>query len=90
MTGGVCFVHDPSAAILARINTQLVDARRPESGELDEVRTLLERHATLTGSERARSLLADWEAAGSAFWRVAPHGTLSSVERSDRGVRAAA
>jgi glutamate synthase domain-containing protein 3 len=89
MTGGVCFVHDPSAVILARINTQLVEARRPEGSELDDVRTLLERHATLTGSSRAWELLDDWEATGSAFWRVAPRGGLSRVERSDRGVQAA-
>jgi glutamate synthase (ferredoxin) len=88
MTGGVCFVHDPSANILARINTQLVEARRPEGSELDEVRTLLERHVTLTGSTRAQRLLDDWEASGMGFWRVAPRGKLSSVERSDRGVGA--
>jgi glutamate synthase domain-containing protein 3 len=81
-------VYDPSAAILARINTQLVDARRPEGSELEEVRRLLEMHAELTGSDRAGRLLADWESAGSAFWRVAPQGNLSRVERSERGVHA--
>jgi glutamate synthase (ferredoxin) len=89
MTGGVCYVYDPSAAILARINTQLVEARRPEGSELNEVRRLLETHAELTGSDRAGRLLEDWEAGGSAFWRVAPQGKLSRVERSERGVQAA-
>jgi glutamate synthase domain-containing protein 3 len=89
MTGGVCFVYDSSAAVLARINTQLVEARRPEGSELDDVRTLVEQHAELTGSELAHRLLGDWEVAGSAFWRVAPRGKLSAVERSERGVGAA-
>jgi glutamate synthase (ferredoxin) len=89
MTGGVCYVYDPSAAILARINTQLVEARRPEGSELNEVRRLLETHAELTGSDRAGRLLEDWEAGGSAFWRVAPQGKLSRVERGERGVQAA-
>ena len=88
MTGGACLVHDPSANILARLNAQLVEARRPEGSELDEIRTLLERHAGLTGSRRARALLDDWEAAGSAFWRIAPRGKLARVERSERGVGA--
>ena len=89
MTGGVCFVYDPTAAILARINTQLVEARRPEGSELDQVRELLETHVDLTGSSRARRLLDDWDTSGSAFWRVAPRGKLSQVERSERGVGAA-
>ena len=88
MTGGVCYVHDPSANILARLNTQLVEARRPEGGELDDVRALLDQHVALTGSSRARQLLDDWDAAGRALWRVAPRGKLSAVERSDRGVGA--
>jgi glutamate synthase (ferredoxin) len=89
MTGGVCFVHDPSANILARINTQLVEARRPEGSELEAVHALLEQHVALTGSARAQGLLDAWEASGMAFWRVAPRGKLSSVERSERGVGAA-
>jgi glutamate synthase (ferredoxin) len=89
MTGGVCFVHDPSAAILARINAQLVEARRPEGSELGEVYRLLETHVRLTGSVRARGLLDDWEAAGSALWRIAPRGKLSRMERTERGVQAA-
>jgi glutamate synthase domain-containing protein 3 len=53
------------------------------------VRRLLETHAILTASGRARVLLDDWEAAGSAFWRIAPRGKLSRVERSERGMQAA-
>ncbi|CAN5872209.1 glutamate synthase large subunit [soil metagenome] len=86
MTGGVCYVHDPAATILARINTQLVEARRLEGGDVDEVHTLLRCHADLTGSVRATGLLDDWDAAAQGFWRVAPRGRLSRVERIDRGV----
>ncbi len=86
MTGGVCYVHDPAANILARINTQLVEARRLEGGDLDDVRSLVGLHAELTGSHRAAQLLADWDAVAQGFWRIAPRGRLSRVERSDRGV----
>jgi glutamate synthase (ferredoxin) len=86
MTGGVCYVHDPAATILARINTQLVEARRPEGGDLDDVLALVTTHADLTGSRRARALLADWDRASQGFWRIAPRGRLSRFERSDRGV----
>jgi glutamate synthase (ferredoxin) len=89
MTGGVCYVHDPSANILARVNTQLVEAQRPEGGELEGVRALVMAHAEATGSLRARRMLDDWDATAAAFWRIAPRGRLSRVERSDQGVGAA-
>jgi glutamate synthase domain-containing protein 2/glutamate synthase domain-containing protein 1/glutamate synthase domain-containing protein 3 len=86
MTGGVCYVHDRSAAILARINTQLVEARRLEGGDLDQVRVLITRHVELTGSARGRELLDDWDEAAGDLWRIGPRGKLSRFERSDRGV----
>jgi glutamate synthase domain-containing protein 2/glutamate synthase domain-containing protein 1/glutamate synthase domain-containing protein 3 len=86
MTGGVCYVHDPGAAILARINTQLVEARRLEGGDLDDLLALVSTHADVTGSQRARALLDDWDRAAQGFWRIAPRGRLARFERSDRGV----
>jgi glutamate synthase domain-containing protein 3 len=86
MTGGVCYVHDPAATILARINTQLVEARRLEGGDLDEVLALVMTHADVTGSQRARTLLDDWDRTAQGLWRIAPRGRLSRFERSDRGV----
>jgi glutamate synthase domain-containing protein 2/glutamate synthase domain-containing protein 1/glutamate synthase domain-containing protein 3 len=86
MTGGVCYAFDPAAKILARINAQLVEARSLEGSDVDEVRELLERHVELTGSERARRLLAEWDEAAGGFWRIAPRGRLARFERSDRGV----
>ena len=74
--------------IVVDMNEQLVEARRPQGSELDTVHTLVRQHAELTGSARASGLLDDWEAAGSAFWRIAPRGKLSRVERSERGVQA--
>ncbi|MFP4312017.1 MAG: glutamate synthase-related protein, partial [Nitriliruptoraceae bacterium] len=72
MSGGECFVHDPRGEVLARVNRQLVEARRPDGGQLARVRQLVEEHATVTGSRRAAALLADWERGSEAFWRVAP------------------
>jgi glutamate synthase (NADPH/NADH) large chain len=34
---------------------------------------MIERHATLTDSERARALLADWDKARGKFVKVFPH-----------------
>ena len=80
MTGGVCYVLDESSEILARVNGQLVEARRPESAQLARLRGLVERHVELTGSARGAALLANWEVGSGAFWRIAPRGELARVE----------
>jgi len=82
MTGGECFVLDEHAEILARINGQLVDARRPNSAQLDRAYALIARHAEVTESARARALLADWHQASHALWRVAPRDEMSRVEQT--------
>jgi glutamate synthase domain-containing protein 3 len=83
MSGGQCFVHDPSAEVLARVNRQLVEARRPDGAQLAELRELVETHATVTGSARAAALLEDWEHAGEGFWRIAPKTELDRVAASE-------
>jgi len=79
MSGGECFVHDPRGEVLARVNRQLVEARRPDGGQLARVRALVEEHATVTGSSRARSLLSDWPRAADAFWRIGPKTEMDRV-----------
>jgi glutamate synthase domain-containing protein 2/glutamate synthase domain-containing protein 1/glutamate synthase domain-containing protein 3 len=85
MTGGECYVYDPTAQILARVNGQLVDTRRPDSAQLARLRDLLARHVELTESVVGLRLLEDWERAAAAFWRIAPRGELSRVEAAHEG-----
>jgi glutamate synthase domain-containing protein 2/glutamate synthase domain-containing protein 1/glutamate synthase domain-containing protein 3 len=85
MSGGQAFVYDPTAQVLAKVNRQLVEARRPDGYELDQIRELVARHATLTGSERSRELLDDWDLVAEHFWRVAPKTALEKVGASDAG-----
>jgi glutamate synthase domain-containing protein 2/glutamate synthase domain-containing protein 1/glutamate synthase domain-containing protein 3 len=84
MSGGECFVHDRSGDVLARVNRQLVEARRPDGVQLTRLRELVEQHATLTGSRRAVALLDDWEAAAEGFWVVAPKTELDRVAATER------
>ena len=73
MTGGACFVHDASTAILGRVNTELVDARRASLADLDHAHDLLTVHAEATGSPRAGDVLARWDEVAPEFWKIAPH-----------------
>jgi glutamate synthase domain-containing protein 2/glutamate synthase domain-containing protein 1/glutamate synthase domain-containing protein 3 len=79
MSGGEVFVHDTAGEVLARVNRQLVEARRPDGPQLARLRELVTTHATLTGSRRAEALLADWSAALEGFWRIAPKTELDRV-----------
>jgi glutamate synthase domain-containing protein 2/glutamate synthase domain-containing protein 1/glutamate synthase domain-containing protein 3 len=85
MTGGQLFVHDAASRLRALVNPELVDAHRPTAEALQLVRRLVERHLEVTGSARARALLAEWDRAAPAFWRVAPRGDIVEVTRKDEG-----
>jgi glutamate synthase domain-containing protein 3 len=83
MSGGECFVFDTGGEVLARVNRQLVEARRPDGAQLARVRELVERHATLTRSRRAAALLDDWESAAESCWRIAPKTELERVASAE-------
>ncbi|WP_456447793.1 glutamate synthase large subunit [Oceanithermus sp.] len=73
MTGGVAYVYDPQSRFPERYNPTLVGIARLAPGVDDELlRAILERHLKLTGSPRARAILADWEERRGDFWKVAP------------------
>ncbi len=82
MSGGECFVLDPVGDVLSRVNRQLVEARRPDGPQLARVRTLVEEHATVTGSVRAAKLLADWEQASDDVWCISPKTDMDRVASS--------
>ena len=83
MSGGECFVHDPQGEVLARVNRQLVEARRPDGAQLTQVRRLVEEHATVTGSRRAAALLDDWPTTVDGFWRIAPKTEMDRVASAE-------
>ncbi|MEX2621495.1 MAG: glutamate synthase-related protein [Egibacteraceae bacterium] len=85
MTGGECYALDAQSEILARLNAQLVEARRPDSVQLSRLRELIARHAELTGSARAIELLDDWDDRSMHFWRIAPRGEMARVEVANEG-----
>jgi glutamate synthase (ferredoxin) len=85
MTGGECYVLDETSAILARVNSQLVEARRPDSPQLAHLKEFVQRHVELTGSVRGAALLERWDTAGDVFWRIAPRGELSRIETANEG-----
>jgi glutamate synthase (ferredoxin) len=89
MTGGQAYVWDPRYQLPGRLNTQLVEAARPDETQLDELRWLVERHHELTGSPRAAAALADWDTTCDQVWLVAPKQRSRQLEEHAARVGAA-
>jgi glutamate synthase (ferredoxin) len=81
MTGGQAFVvDDDHERLMSRLNPDLVDAVRPDSASIEEVRWLVERHAELTGSSRSAHLLERWDETTAHVWHVLPKDQVRRFE----------
>jgi len=85
MSGGVAYVYDPDGDFAERANTGMVTLY----DDLDEsdramVTRLVENHATYTDSDRARDLLADWDAELERFTKVMPDAYAAVIADRER------
>jgi glutamate synthase domain-containing protein 2/glutamate synthase domain-containing protein 3 len=82
MSGGVAFVYDETQLFDTRCNLDMVDLELVSTDEDEKtLRTTIERHAELTGSDRARGILDDWETNLPMFVKVMPIEYRKSLER---------
>jgi glutamate synthase domain-containing protein 3 len=72
MTAGRAFVLDEEGTFRGRCNrdTVLLSRVTRDSEEAATIKALLERHAELTGSARANTILAEWNHHAPLFWSV--------------------
>ena len=73
MSGGVAYLWDPDGRSRPRINLGMVDLE--DLGDADdqsELKAMIEEHAQLTGSTRARAILAEWDEHLVEFMKVMP------------------
>jgi glutamate synthase (NADPH/NADH) large chain len=87
MSGGIAYVYDEDGMFEKRCNMAMValdkvlpDAEQPDDGMRHRGRTdeaqlkrMVEQHAALTGSGRAKELLADWAKSRGKFVKIFPH-----------------
>jgi glutamate synthase domain-containing protein 2/glutamate synthase domain-containing protein 1/glutamate synthase domain-containing protein 3 len=82
MTGGRAYVLDRERVFEKRVNLELVELHRVEAQEdVDNIRTLLERHFVATKSGLALEVLAGWEDVQELFWMVVPRGAGAKLEQ---------
>ena len=73
MSGGVAYVLDEAGDFATRCNMELVGLEKLEDvDEIEEVWKLIQRHQTLTHSERAGKILGDWKYFLPKFVKVMP------------------
>jgi len=72
MSGGVAYILDEKGDFATRCNKQMVGLEKPEAADAAELRNLIQRHANFTGSEKAKRLLANWDASLQQFVKVMP------------------
>jgi glutamate synthase domain-containing protein 3 len=71
MSGGVAYIYDIDDRFYSRLNDEMVVALAvTRECDKQELRKLVEKHFEKTQSERARSLLADWDTSLRKFVRV--------------------
>ncbi|HJQ52573.1 MAG TPA: glutamate synthase large subunit [Gemmatimonadaceae bacterium] len=85
MSGGLAFVLDEFGELEQRANKALVDlVRVADFGERDLLRKLVEQHARLTGSARAKRELGHWDRALRNFLVVVPREYRQVLESEKR------
>jgi glutamate synthase (NADPH/NADH) large chain len=76
MSGGMAFVVDDTNDFMSKTNKEMVELTRITSDETEPFRVFLkaqmERHLALTGSARAKALLAEFDTTLSRVWLVKP------------------
>lgn len=85
MTGGLAFVYDERGTFPSHYNDELVAINRltPGSPEAEALHQLVVRHAQKTGSQKAATLLANWDRELCYFWRVVPRQARASEDAAE-------
>jgi glutamate synthase (ferredoxin) len=73
MTGGIGYFYDKEDYFDDMMNPEIVKKQRLATleGEI-QLKSMIERHYELTGSERAEEILNNWDAEKGKFWQVYP------------------
>jgi glutamate synthase (NADPH/NADH) large chain len=74
MSGGVAYVFDEKDELPANCNKEMVSLQAlTDPADIEQVKTMLQRHVDATQSSFARRILANWEESLTKFVRVMPN-----------------
>ncbi|MGB1035338.1 MAG: glutamate synthase-related protein, partial [Primorskyibacter sp.] len=80
MTGGMAYLYDPDGQVQNMLNSEtLVTCRVTQDHWLAQLKGLIERHASETGSRRAQDILQHWEDELPHFVQICPKEMLDKL-----------
>ncbi|MDA8413070.1 MAG: glutamate synthase large subunit [Desulfobacteraceae bacterium] len=85
MSGGIAYVLDEQGDFASRCNREMVGLEQPDDGDKATIRDMIEKHAELTGSNRAAMVLDNWDGYENRFVKVLPMDykrVLQALERA--------
>jgi glutamate synthase (NADPH/NADH) large chain len=85
MSGGIAYLLD---AATHRVNVEMVDLESLDAEDEKLLATLVQQHATVTGSTVAEALLRDWDTALQRFTKVMPRDYRRVLEATRRAEEA--
>ncbi|CAI5949581.1 unnamed protein product [Closterium sp. NIES-64] len=81
MTGGIGYFLDVDDTFSPKVNREIVAMQRVVSpGGQQQLKSLIQDHADLTGSAKAAAILADWDKFLPLFWQLVPPSEANSPE----------
>ena len=85
MSGGIAYIFDNAGTFHKNCNMDMVDLERlTDAAEIAELKSMIERHAELTGSTRAQEILAAWDDSSPKFIKVLPKDYKRVLMAMDR------
>ncbi len=89
MSGGIAYIWDPESAFARQCNMEMVELERLEAeDEIEEVRELIKKHASYTGSSVASGILEDWQRSVGEFVKVMPTDLKRVLQERETAVSA--
>jgi glutamate synthase (NADPH/NADH) large chain len=80
MTGGMAYLYDPDGVASEKLNHETLVQCPVTVDHWDaQLKTLVEQHATETGSRKARDILQHWEQEKANFVQICPKEMLSRI-----------
>jgi glutamate synthase (NADPH/NADH) large chain len=84
MSGGVAYVFDAEHMLERRLNSEMVDLRKPTWKELEEIHSLIEEHVEHTNSPRGIKMLYQFKDLSQYFVKVIPTEYARAMELTER------
>ncbi len=82
MSGGIAYVYDPDSKFVNGLcNTETIEFETMDSVELEELKALIGSHLKYTSSEKAGTILKDWNETQKHFVKVMPVEYKKALKR---------